>query len=497
MPGTQRRVRCRRTRTRAVLVVVCAALAVVGAASEAAPRSQPQSDTAYHPIRLSARPAQPPTNTAIGLTGSRLTTEARSIGTGNLGFEPMVGVDRDGTAFFNARIQIGVVAGKALNEQSMFRSGDAGRTWSDISGGPSQHWSSVDPYLYVDPDTGRVFWLDMVHGGATLSTSDDKGMTWSTNHIQALGENDHPTMTTAYPPRGSGLVPTDPRFPKVVYYCTQTVVSASCARSLDGGRSFLPISPPLLGMSTSGSCNGALTGHMAADRAGRIYVGSAACGAPWVSVSEDGGDTWRDVVVSKGINTPATINGDHDVNLAIDAAGTAYAVWTDDRDNLPYLSVSTTQGRSWQTPMMIAPPGATATSYATIDAGDAGRLALSLLATWGAPDDSSRPWQHLLVLSDDAAASVPTLVSRMTQLDARGTTIVGRGAGCCSAIKDFLSVVVAPTDGGRAWASLSVGCTGACARDPKGTSDNPNIGAPYVVRQAGGIALRSRSSGPR
>jgi hypothetical protein len=59
-------------------------------------------------------------------------------------------------------------------------------------------------------------------------------------------------------------------------------------------------------------------------------------------------------------------------------------------------------------------------------------------------------------------------------------------------MKDFLSVVVAPTAGGAIWGSLSDACTGACVRDPLGTSDNANIGAPFVVRQISGPAMRRR-----
>jgi hypothetical protein len=247
--------------------------------------------------------------------------------------------------------------------------------------------------------------------------------------------------------------------------------------------------PPLVSMSTSGACNGALTGHMAADREGRVYIGSAACGLPYVSVTEDGGNHWTDVIVSDGINTPATVNGNHDVNLAVDSAGNVYAIWLDDRDNLPYLVVSRDHGQHWSVPLMVAPPGMTSMSYPSIDAGDEGRIALSFVGTSGDASDATRPWSYFVAVSTEALSDQPLFTYAVATIPG-ATQVVGRGTGCCSPMKDFLSVVVAPTAGGRVWASLSDACTGACATDPNGTNDNSNIGAAYVVRQTAGPALR-------
>ena len=60
----------------------------------------------------------------------------------------------------------------------------------------------------------------------------------------AAAVNDHETITTGVVPAGSNLVTVDPKFPKIVYYCVNTVAVVSCSRSLDGGLTFTQMNSP-------------------------------------------------------------------------------------------------------------------------------------------------------------------------------------------------------------------------------------------------------------
>ncbi|HYP22420.1 MAG TPA: hypothetical protein VEV43_02505, partial [Actinomycetota bacterium] len=69
--------------------------------------------------------------------------------------EPTLGLNKDGDVFF-----VGVpTAGAAI-----MRSTDQGKTWEDKSpnlAGVKTHPVTLDPYVYVDEWTGRVFTIDL------------------------------------------------------------------------------------------------------------------------------------------------------------------------------------------------------------------------------------------------------------------------------------------------------------------------------------------------
>ena len=67
-------------------------------------------------------------------------------------------------------------------------------------------------------------------------------------------------------------------------------------------------------------------------------------------------------------------------SLAIDAAGTVYASWSDLADAHVYYSYSKDQARSWSTPQRVDPAGVRLTAWAWSRAGAPGRLAI---AFWG------------------------------------------------------------------------------------------------------------------
>ena len=165
--------------------------------------------------------------------------------------------------------------------------------------------TNLDPYVYVEEESGRVFSLDLEVACGYLLFSDDEGETWSRNPL-ACGNyvNDHQTIFGGKPPAN---LQTN-GFPKVLYYCFNRVADSPCGRSLDGGVTWLPtLEPSFRGVDTEGGLCGGLHGHGVADSQGRIFIPKGHCTSPMVAMSADGGDSWVRTVAAI---LRATVSGD-------------------------------------------------------------------------------------------------------------------------------------------------------------------------------------------
>src|SRR5207247_385697 len=140
-------------------------------------------------------------------------------------------------------------------------------------------------------------------------------------------------------------------------YCSSQNSATSCGRSLDGGATFTPTAS--FPYPTDSGCGGA-GGHIITDPQGRLYVPTGRCGYPAIAISDDAGDSWTRVAVSKMDAYSSQ------TSVASDAAGNLFYTWYDATNRLPYLSHSTDHGRTWSTPLMIAPPGVRQVNWTTI-----------------------------------------------------------------------------------------------------------------------------------
>lgn len=469
-----------------ISLAVLGALAATTVGGATAARN-PKPTVAYHGKVMSDAPKATVKNAAVAYRGKPLVLQQTYVGRGAA--EPTIGVDKSGTAFFAAS-QFDSIIGQA--HTILLRSSDTNRTWKSVqptaAGVIDLHPQTLDPYVYVDPDYGRVFNIDLVGAASEISFSDDKGVTWRHAVAAAAGVNDHQTMTAGRPPAESSFPLLDPKFPKIGYYCANTVAAETCARSFDGGQSWAQTpTTPYAGASTqsggSGFC-GALAGHLATDPQGYVYQPKGHCGLPSIAISGDAGTTWKVVVVSTKIRTSG-----HEASIASDKAGNLYYLWFDEKFLQPYLAISRDKGNTWSTPRMIAPPGVTQVNFPTIDAGDRGRIAITFPGTTGHPKDKDRPWNTYVVVSTDALSANPTFVSS-TSNDPKDPVHRGNCNGRCAGMFDFLDVVVAPTAGGAVWASATDTCTSEACTDPDGTATKATAAAGVAVRQVSGPALR-------
>lgn len=505
----------------ASLAAAVAAQSAGAAGSSAALGAAPGGFAAYHGTRVATQPAKAPANRAVRWTGPKLVLAQSYVG--RKAAEPTLGVDRSGAVFTVASAFDAIPGNPPKNEPRTLveRSTDGGRTFQVTQptvAGVNAQPVSTDPYVYVDPQYGRVFDLDLQGlNGAHLSFSDDQGKTWTQSALTTAGANDHQTLVSGPFPEGMSFPLVDPKFPKVLYYCTNGVAYGSCARSFDGGRTFTQanqtgyqaVNPGYLATldldHNEGVC-GSLHGHAVTDPAGRLFIPRGYCAIPMIAISQDAALTFTDVKVSD-----ISMSGQQ-ASVAADRLGNLYYTWFDAKDFLPYLSISRDHGRHWGTPLMIAPPGVRETNFPTIDVGDPGRIAITFpgsTSTLG-HKDKTRPWNSYVVVSTDALSANPLFLSNIAN-PAYDPVARGDCNDRCGRMYDFLDVVSAPADQGRVFATAVDTCTAVSSCSSKrvvGNSDDADIvteetAHPYgassdmqgvVIREVSGPALRGRAA---
>ncbi|MFN2467537.1 MAG: sialidase family protein [Gaiellaceae bacterium] len=393
--------------------------------------------------------------------------------------EPTIGVTSEGKAFMTAGTfdSPGGVAARTL----IYRSINGNVSWHPTPGDfglPDEFNESLDPYVWVDPQTDRVYSGDLAVAGIRFVHSDDDGMTWTPGSpVGADVPVDHQTFITAEP-----VPPFTPvGYPNLMYFCSNRVADAKCSRSLDGGLTFQTTAgEAFLGADpiAGGFCGG-LHGHLVSNSAGRLFLPKGHCSDPWVAISADSGTTWTRVKIADHIPLPH-----HEVTLAVDEADNIYAVWQDStpQKNLPYLSYSTDHGVTWSTPRMIAPPGVIDTNFPTITAGHEGRIAINVPGT--TETGVSRAWNQYLIISTNALSANPLFV--WTTANDPATNPIRKGAcgpGRCGGMFDFLDILTSPQNG-QFWAAGSDTCAANC-------TSQKQVGDGFAVKQTGGPSLWS------
>ena len=372
--------------------------------------------------------------------------------TGFTAFEPTLGVTERGGIFFQAAHMADTPARGLwpFHSPDVIRSEDWGRSWqrsSPTAADRDLHVFTSDPFLHVDTDTGRIFTMDWVSGTycSEISYSDTHGDSWQSTTIGCAGSDREHLFT------GPARVSPTPIYPNVVYFCAQSIPSAICSKSLDGGRTFSPTgAAPFAEITRILDC-GRIPGHGVVAPDGTIYIPTA-CEKPYLAISKDEGASWDVVAVSD-----RGTDGYQASSVGVDGEGNLYYLWMGE-DRLPYLTISK-DGRSWSRPRSIAAPGVKEASLGTVAVTADGGLAAAYFGTTATHPDGDYegvPWNGYISITDDASRARPTFVSGSfgTAEDplARGEC----GPNRCLSAFDFIDVVI--DRHGGAWASFVDSC---------------------------------------
>lgn len=446
--------------------------------------------TVLFPVVASS--AEPPvvapvceTVVAGAVTGECLTTGSTSS-VNEKTFEPTMGAAPDGSLYFSTTPTRGLPAGVGFGA-SISRSTDGGATWADVGArvaGQRVPFETNDPYIYVDPGTGRVFEFHMspILTCATLSWSDDAGKTWTNNPAGCgpTGAWDHQTMVAAKP-----RTLTTNGYPNILHQCVNAVYAEMCSRSLDGGLTWMPSNVAWPNDKVTAAC-GTQTGHLAAAPDGTLYLPTSDCGSvPTLGVSRDDGLTWKRVKVA---DIPMPFD---DPAVAVDHLGNVYVAFMDRAGQL-YHAVSRDSGATWSAPVKAASAQVDAAKLA-MTVGDPGKITIASVATGGIPGQepgrkalsaaqaSAVRWGAFMTTSLNALAPSPTFSTlEVTGTDPLFNTAAACGPGQrCAYIVDFIGAAVSPD--GVPYGAFVDGCTGVCAETPGAKNNMPGTAGTGLV----------------
>jgi hypothetical protein len=355
--------------------------------------------------------------------------------TGNDLGEPGVDVANDGTIYVNA--PTGLLSNLPGSPSDVFRSTDGGATWVNT---PADARSNLpgggDSDISLDPQTGKIYMTDLWLGSATVSTSSDKGQTWTANPIEGTPIQDRQWISTS----GGGIA----------YHLTHQIPSGLVvSKSVDGGVSYpirtvaaTPVDqtgcicPPGNLISEAGS--GALgTG----DKVGFVYATSA--GGVNFARSTNGALTFSQSTVSPASDAdttqafPVVANG---------GGGHLAAVWLENIGNSSRIrySDSANWGSSWSAPRTLVSAGASVYPWV---AASGSHVAVSLYHTDASGTSESVPesaqWSETYLESTDGGAtfSAPQAVD---PTPVKSGPICTEGTGCSGdrELLDFQSVAL-------------------------------------------------------
>ncbi len=350
-----------------------------------------------------------------------------------------------------------------------------------------------DPILYTDRITGRTvahlltFAGNVILGESSYTDSsfpDNDGEVWHPSNGTGIGSGvDHQTVGGG-PYRENTVPPPPPQprlYPRTVYYCSQALVEASCARSDDGGLNY-GASTPLY----TDQCGG-LHGHVKVGSDGVVYVPNKGCGTQQGAiVSEDNGVTWQIRTI------PGSNSAGSDPAIGVGAAGRVYFGYADG-DTKAVVTTSDDHGRTWTPSLDVgAQFGINNVVFPAMVAGDNNRAVFAFLGTPTAGGLQGRGftgvWHLYVSTTYDGGLTWKTVDATPDDPVQRGCVWLGGGANVCRNMLDFMDVQI--DQEGRVLVGFSDGCTGAeCIQAPNDSVGNSYTALAAIARQSSGRRL--------
>jgi hypothetical protein len=456
-------------------------------------------------------PTATPTATPAGVAGPpRFFHYSPPTGMAEAAGEPSIGVNWNTEQSFSNSLQT-IPNGGTTMYFGGFMTAALKVTFSDCSSPAMVTWDQKalvspnaprvfgDPILFTDHQTGRTFiaqLLGLTPAGSTIDVTDDDGNTLTPSEGSSLPSDiDHETLGG-----GPAHAPLDTVFNALpykhaVYYASQSIGEARCARSDDGGITFGPATL----MYTVAQCSG-LHGHIKVAPDGTVYIPDNGCGGAdvlnhsdgqqAVIVSEDNGVTWniRPVPGSTTIGDDDSAVG---VSVNVDPSTQKEVIYLgmQSADGHPRVAVSKNKGVTWTPPFDVGAsvvngnPVVNCTFPAMV-AGDYNRAAFAFFGTEtaGAYADSNFPGVWYLYLATTFDGGQTWRTENITPGDPiqRGGIC---GSGLCRNLLDFFDIAIDKE--GRILVGGEDGCIGKCVDGPQ----NSYSAKALISRQRGGRRL--------
>ncbi len=377
-------------------------------------------------------------------------------------------------------------------------------TWTNTNA-PSA--ASLDPILFTDHmraqgdlTPNRTFVSQLTGQDSITFFTDDDGATYLPSQGGGIPSGvDHQTIGAGpYKATTTPPVPPHPTYPNAVYYCSQDVATAFCARSDDGGITF-GAGVPIYNLT---QCTG-IHGHVKVGPDGSVYVPDRSCGGrAAVVVSNDNGITWTVRPVPTSSSTgflvdPSVGIGTNNVGKPAGQASNTIYLGYQASDSHARVAVSHDQGVSWSNDQDVgAPFGLVNTTFPELVAGDDNRAAYAFYGTTVAGNytdqagyNQSAPWHLYIATTFDAGLTWTTVDATPTDPVQRGS-ICNLGTTTCNGhapndrnLLDFMDATVDAQ--GRTLVGYPDGCVGGCVN---GTTNSYTARA-AISRQSGGKRL--------
>jgi hypothetical protein len=335
--------------------------------------------------------------------------------------EPGIDVANDGTIYVNA--PSGLLSNAPGSPSFVYRSGDGGQTWAKTpAGGRANLPGGGDSDISLDPVTGKIYMTDLWLGSATVSTSTDKGQTWTANPAEGTTVQDRQWISTP----GGGIA----------YHLTHQIPSGLVvSKSIDGGVSF-PIRTVAATPADQTGCvcppgnlisqaGGGLLGMN--DKVGLVYATST--GGVNFARSTNGGATFSQSAVGPASSADTT----QAFPVVSDGGGNHLAaVWMAIQGGRSSVLEATSSdwGTTWSAPRTIVSAG---TSVYPWVAASGSKVAVSLYHTDGVGEPGTVPesaqWFESYLESTDGGQTFSALQT-VDPTSVKSGPICTSGTGC-------------------------------------------------------------------
>jgi hypothetical protein len=370
---------------------------------------------------------------------------------------------------------------------------------------PTSNFIDSDPIGFTDHTSNtanRVFAAELTllsPDTVKISHTDDDGITWVPDQTGGVASAvDHETigggpyasvLPTPVPSPSPAPIP-GVTYPHAIYYCSQDIAAALCARSDDGGSTYGP-SIPIYNLL---ACAG-LHGHVKVAPDGTVYVPNRACGTQSaVVVSTNNGVTWTVRPIQNG--SDPTTGASDDPALGIDASGKIYCLFAQNGTNAA-VGISSDQGQTWTDIYDVgAGLGLTNVAFPAAVGGDAGRAAVAFYASKAGSGDSSSDgytgvWHLYVAHTFDGGKHWTTTDATPTFPMQRMGLLRGGGGPMDRNLLDFFDITM--DRDGRVLVGYVNGCSGGdCSQAPVNADGSTTVtGNTYsatatIARQSSG-----------